>query len=132
MEQKKENFPWLILVLMSSVTFMGILSELVPSGILPEMSEGLDVSYSSIGLLVSVYAIASHRDQANKLIGTFFWGKLVALALMIYIAFASKRKELYYYQNLGLSKQKLALTISLFDFGLWLILIVIAYSLVKI
>ncbi|MES2109479.1 MAG: hypothetical protein V4577_12055 [Bacteroidota bacterium] len=82
--------------------------------------------------MVSVYAIASHRDQANKLIGTFFWGKLVALALMIYIAFASKRKELYYYQNLGLSKQKLALTIGLFDFGLWSVLIVITYSLVKI
>jgi len=80
--------------------------------------------------VVSVFAIASHRNQANKLIGTFFWGKLVTLALMIYFAFVSRRKELYYYQNLGLSKQKLALTISLFDFGLWLILIVIAYSLV--
>lgn len=59
MEQKKEQFPWLYLLIMSSVTFMGILSELVPSGILPQMSEGLNVSYSSIGLLVSVYAIAS-------------------------------------------------------------------------
>jgi predicted MFS family arabinose efflux permease len=56
-EEKK--FPWLILLIMSSVTFMGILSELVPSGILPQMSEGLDVSYAQIGLLVSVYAIAS-------------------------------------------------------------------------
>ena len=59
MEKKKETFPWLYLLLLSSVTFMGILSELVPSGILPETSEGLHVSYSSIGLLVSVYAIAS-------------------------------------------------------------------------
>lgn len=56
-EEKK--FPWLYLIIMSSVTFLGILSELVPSGILPQMSEGLNVSYSSIGLLVSVYAIAS-------------------------------------------------------------------------
>lgn len=55
----RENFPWIVLLLMSSVTFMGILSELVPSGILPQMSEGLGVSYSAIGLLVSVYAIAS-------------------------------------------------------------------------
>ncbi|ACL75280.1 MFS transporter [Ruminiclostridium cellulolyticum] len=58
MSQEK-NFPWLILLIMSSVTFMGILSELVPSGILPQMSGGLDVSYAQIGLLVSVYAIAS-------------------------------------------------------------------------
>lgn len=55
----KEKFPWVYLLLLSSVTFMGISSELVPSGILPEMSEGLHVSYSSIGLLLSIYAIAS-------------------------------------------------------------------------
>lgn len=59
MQQEKEKFPWSYLLLMSSVTFMGILSELVPSGILPQMSEDLQVPYSSIGLLVSVYAIAS-------------------------------------------------------------------------
>ncbi len=55
----EKKFPWLYLIIMSSVTFLGILSELVPSGILPQMSEGLNVSYSSIGLLVTVYAIAS-------------------------------------------------------------------------
>lgn len=59
MEKQNERFPWLHLLILSSVTFMGILSELVPSGILPEMSNGLGVSYSAIGLLVSVYAIAS-------------------------------------------------------------------------
>ena len=59
MEQKTDKFPWLYLLLLSSVTFMGILSELVPSGILPQMSEDLQVPYSSIGLLISVYAIAS-------------------------------------------------------------------------
>ncbi|MEO6977704.1 MAG: hypothetical protein ABI113_04965 [Mucilaginibacter sp.] len=77
--------------------------------------------------IVSVYAIASHRDQANKLIGTFFWGKIVTLLLMIYFAFVAKKKELYYYQNLGVSKQKLAITTGLFDFTLWLVLIVLAY-----
>jgi predicted MFS family arabinose efflux permease len=56
---KKEKFPWLYLLILSSVTFIGILSELVPSGILPEMSSGLQVSYSAIGFLVSIYAIAS-------------------------------------------------------------------------
>jgi predicted MFS family arabinose efflux permease len=59
MEQDQKKFPWLYLLLLSSVTFMAILSELVPSGILPQMSSGLDVPYSSIGLLVSIYAIAS-------------------------------------------------------------------------
>ena len=56
---QNEKLPWMHLILLSSVTFMAILSELVPSGILPQMSEGLGASYSQIGLLVSVYAIAS-------------------------------------------------------------------------
>ena len=56
---KERNISVAIFIATVSVTFMGILSELVPSGILPQMSEGLHVSYSSIGLLVSVYAIAS-------------------------------------------------------------------------
>ena len=56
---QNEKLPWMHLILLSSVTFMAILSELVPSGILPQMSDGLNASYSQIGLLVSVYAIAS-------------------------------------------------------------------------
>lgn len=59
MGNKEVKFPWLYLLILSSVTFMGILSELMPSGVLPEMSSGLGVSYSAIGFLVSVYAIAS-------------------------------------------------------------------------
>lgn len=59
MEKTNEKFPWLHLLILSSVTFMAILSELAPSGILPEMSTELNVSYSAIGFLVSIYAIAS-------------------------------------------------------------------------
>ena len=44
---------------MASVTFVGILSELVPSGILPQMTEGLRVSETQVGFLVGVYALAS-------------------------------------------------------------------------
>lgn len=53
------TFPWFILGLMASVTFVGILSELVPSGILPQMTEGLGVEESEVGFLVGVYALAS-------------------------------------------------------------------------
>ena len=44
---------------MASVTFVGILSELVPSGILPQMTDGLSVEESKVGFLVGVYALAS-------------------------------------------------------------------------
>lgn len=42
-----------------SVTFVGILSELVPSGILPQMTAGLGIEETQVGFLVGVYALAS-------------------------------------------------------------------------
>lgn len=52
-------FPWLIMILMSSVTFVGILSELMPSGVLPLIMDDLNVSEVQTGNLVGYYAIAS-------------------------------------------------------------------------
>lgn len=52
-------FPWLIMILMSSVTFVGILSELMPSGVLPLMMDDLNISEVQTGNLVGYYAIAS-------------------------------------------------------------------------
>ncbi len=50
---------WFVFGLMAGVTFVGLLSELIPSGILPQMGEDLGVSESRIGMLVGVYALAS-------------------------------------------------------------------------
>ena len=58
-EQTKRAFPWLIMILMSSVTFVGILSELMPSGVLPLMMADLNISEVQTGNLVGYYAIAS-------------------------------------------------------------------------
>lgn len=58
-EQAKNAFPWLIMILMSSVTFVGILSELMPSGVLPLMMADLDICEVQTGNLVGYYAIAS-------------------------------------------------------------------------
>lgn len=55
----KNYFPWLIMILMSSVTFVGILSELMPSGVLPLMMADLNISEVQTGNLVGYYAIAS-------------------------------------------------------------------------
>lgn len=56
---EKQAFSWFVLGLMASVTFVGILSELVPSGILPQMTEGLGIEESDVGFMVGVYALAS-------------------------------------------------------------------------
>lgn len=55
----RQSVSWFVFGLMASVTFVGILSELVPSGVLPQMTEGLGVSESEVGFLVGVYALAS-------------------------------------------------------------------------
>jgi predicted MFS family arabinose efflux permease len=40
MNKKISNvFPWVLMILMSSVTFVGILSELMPSGVLPQIMD---------------------------------------------------------------------------------------------
>lgn len=56
---EKQAFPWFVFSLMASVTFIGILSELVPSGVLRQMTGGLRVSESQVGFLAGVYALAS-------------------------------------------------------------------------
>jgi len=56
---EEQSFSWFVLGLMAGVTFIGILSELAPSGILPQMTEGLGVSESQVGFMIGVYALAS-------------------------------------------------------------------------
>lgn len=58
-DRTKSAFPWLIMLLMSSVTFVGILSELMPSGVLPQIMADLNISEVQTGNLVGYYAIAS-------------------------------------------------------------------------
>jgi len=58
-KQAQKVFPWLLMILMSSVTFVGILSELMPSGVLPLIMADLNISEVQTGNLVGYYAIAS-------------------------------------------------------------------------
>lgn len=59
MKQEDHSFSWFLFGLMASVTFIAILSELLPSGILPEMSAGLEIDAAQVGFLVGIYALAS-------------------------------------------------------------------------
>ena len=49
-------FPWTGLLALSAATFLSVTGEMIPTGLLPEMSSALGVSESQIGLLVSVFA----------------------------------------------------------------------------
>ena len=49
-------FPWVGLFTLSALIFMMVTSEFLPTGLLPEIAEQLDVSESQVGILVTVFA----------------------------------------------------------------------------
>ncbi|GAB3616313.1 MFS transporter [Okibacterium endophyticum] len=49
-------FPWIGLITLSVGIFLAISSEMMPTGLLPEMSRELGVTEAQIGLLVSIFA----------------------------------------------------------------------------
>lgn len=50
------KFPWTGLIALASATFLSVTSEMIPTGLLPDMSASLGVSEAQIGLLVTVFA----------------------------------------------------------------------------
>jgi predicted MFS family arabinose efflux permease len=83
----RQTFSWFIVGLMASVTFLGILSELVPSGVLPQMTDGLGVTETQVGFLVGVYALAS-AIFAIPLVTTTLAVNRKALLMALLIGFA--------------------------------------------
>jgi predicted MFS family arabinose efflux permease len=85
---EQQPVSWFVLGLMASVTFVGILSELVPSGILPQMTEGLGIEESDVGFLVGVYALASALGAIPLVSATLAFNRKTLLMLLL-IGFAA-------------------------------------------
>src|ERR1700745_2859090 len=49
-------FPWVGLIVLACAVFLSVTSEMMPTGLLPDMSASLGVSEAQIGLLVTVFA----------------------------------------------------------------------------
>ncbi len=82
-KNEKNIFPWLIMILMSSVTFVGILSELMPSGVLPLMMADLNISEVQTGNLVGYYAIASAIFSIPLISMTMQFNRKVLLLILL-------------------------------------------------
>lgn len=54
--QPDSPFPWVGLLTLAGAIFIAVTSEFLPTGLLPEMAEGLGVPQTSVGLLISVFA----------------------------------------------------------------------------
>lgn len=55
----KRKFSWPIFLLMAATTFIAMVAQNIPSGVLPQMSEGLNVGATKIGDFVGMYALVS-------------------------------------------------------------------------
>jgi DHA1 family inner membrane transport protein len=56
--QRGKPFPWGGLLVLSSAVFLSVTAEMLPTGLLPEMSAELGVQESQVGFLVSIFAFA--------------------------------------------------------------------------
>jgi len=75
--------------------------------------------------LSCVYLLTMAGKNDRAIVAVFFWYKLISMAMIFYTAIYNKKHELYYYQNLGITKLRLIITTSVFDFFIWLIFIVL-------
>jgi len=75
--------------------------------------------------LSCIYILWLYKAHAIEIIGVLFWYKTIALGIILYAAIYYNKNELYYYQNLGISKTLLGASVFVFDFLLWLSLIII-------
>jgi hypothetical protein len=75
--------------------------------------------------LSCVYLLRLYGRNAYEIIMILFWYKVITIALIFYTAIFYRKNELYYYQNLGISKTQLIAFTSVVDFLLWLVLIII-------
>jgi hypothetical protein len=75
---------------------------------------------SFIITLIGLYFFWQHD---YSIYSTVFWFKLITMGVIYYYINSYKSKEYFYYQNLGLSKTFLWVSLLLFDFLLFLFLI---------
>jgi hypothetical protein len=75
--------------------------------------------------LSCVFLLWSFGAKAHDIRGILFWYKVITIAMIFSLSIHYKKQELYYYQNLGVSKSLLGFSTSIFDFMLWLILTLI-------
>ncbi len=89
-QTSKYGFSWPLFILMGSITFLAILSELMPSGILPEMAAGFGITEAQAGGFVGQYAIASAIFGIPIVSATVEWDrKKLLMILLAGFAFAN-------------------------------------------
>ncbi|MGX7092312.1 MFS transporter [Hutsoniella sourekii] len=82
-KNESTGFMWPLFILMASITFMAILSELMPSGVLQLMAEGFNISEAQAGGFVGQYAIASALCGIPIISATVEWDRRKLLMILL-------------------------------------------------
>ena len=83
------KFPWTGLIALATATFLSVTSEMIPTGLLPDMSASLGVSEAQIGLLVTVFAFTVVVTSAPLTALTRRWprhGLLIGILVVLGIS----------------------------------------------
>jgi hypothetical protein len=81
-----------------------------------------------LSLIITASCLRAFWLFQFKVFFTIFWFKIITLAITYYFVDVYKRKEYYYYQNLGISKTKLWTVTLGVDFALFVLLIILVYK----
>ena len=79
-------FPWLGLLILAGAIFVSVTSEVLPTGLLPDMAQGLGVSQSRVGLLVTIFAgtVVASAAPLTTLTRRFARKNLVIVVLVVF------------------------------------------------
>jgi predicted MFS family arabinose efflux permease len=81
---ERDRLPLVPLLALTTAAFVGILTEALPAGVLPEMAAGLSVSESAAGQTLTIYALATGLSAIPIVASTATWPRrrllLVAVA----------------------------------------------------
>jgi hypothetical protein len=81
-----------------------------------------------VSVLITSCCLVLFWEYGISIFAALFWLKITTLAITFWFINSYRSKEYYYYQNLGISKVLLWTTTLIFDFALFIFLIVQMYK----
>lgn len=86
-DSPSERLPWSALLILTMAGFICILTETLPAGLLPRISEGLGISETLAGQFVSVFALGSLVAAIPIITATRGWRRrpLLMLCFIVFL-----------------------------------------------
>ncbi len=83
-------------------------------------------SFAFASSIITLACISLLFANAISIITILFWFKIITLVIIFFFVNSYKRKELYYYLNLGISKKALWTSVIALDILLFILLTIVA------